>query len=83
VADTDNPYEYHYDETPAEIQPSRRGVDVFTLIAGIATLAVSGYVLSDGPSWLPTSDLRWVMAGGAVLIGVMMLAASFRGGRNC
>ncbi|WP_216210357.1 hypothetical protein [Amycolatopsis aidingensis] len=58
---------------------ARRGVDWFTLIAGIATLLVSGYVLSDGASWLPAADLRWVLAGGAVLIGVLMLVSSLRG----
>ncbi|NKQ58140.1 hypothetical protein HFP15_35305 [Amycolatopsis sp. K13G38] len=72
---------YGYDET-TELQPRRRGVDIFTLIVGIATLFVSAYVLSDGVSWLPSVDWRWVLAGGAVLIGVLMLGASLRGGRR-
>jgi divalent metal cation (Fe/Co/Zn/Cd) transporter len=82
VADTDNPYKYDYDEASAETKPSRQGVDVFTLIVGIATLLISGYVLSDGASWLPMFDFRWVLAGGAVLVGVLMLGSSFRGGRK-
>jgi hypothetical protein len=83
VADTDNTYSYDsYDQAPAETQPRRRGMDGFTLVAGIVTLLISGYVLSDGASWMPAFDLRWVLAGGAVLIGVLMLAASLRGGRK-
>lgn len=59
-----------------------RGADVITLFAGVATLLVSAYVLADGDTWLPDMDLRWVLAGGAVVVGVLMLAASMRGGRQ-
>ncbi|MET7995595.1 hypothetical protein ABZU76_32355 [Amycolatopsis sp. NPDC005232] len=62
----------------SNIPTRRRGVDVITLIVGLATLLVSGYVLSDGASWLPAFDFRWVVAGGAVFIGVLLLAASLR-----
>ncbi|MEV4600235.1 hypothetical protein AB0K15_22880 [Amycolatopsis sp. NPDC049253] len=62
----------------SNIPTRRRGVDVITLVVGLATLLVSGYVLSDGASWLPTFDFRWVVAGGAVFIGVLLLAASLR-----
>lgn len=61
---------------------SRRGVSVFTLLAGIATLFVSVYVLSDGADWFPRFDVRWMLAGGAVLIGLLMLGSSFRGDRR-
>ncbi|GAA3538682.1 hypothetical protein GCM10022222_22840 [Amycolatopsis ultiminotia] len=69
----ENPYSYDEPKAPAR----RRGVDPFTLIIGIATLLVSAYVLSDGASWLPSFDFRWIVAGGAVFIGVLMVAASF------
>ncbi|MGK3205218.1 hypothetical protein [Amycolatopsis sp. MEPSY49] len=70
-----NPYAY---DNPTETQPpAKRGVDVFTLIVGIATLLISAYVLSDGASWLPQFDFRWVIAGGAVLVGLLLLGASF------
>ncbi|WP_158881119.1 hypothetical protein [Amycolatopsis anabasis] len=75
-------YDYDRDDTATEPAARRRGVDVFTLIVGIATLLVSAYVLSDGASWLPSFDLRWVLAGGAVLVGVLMLGASMRPGRK-
>lgn len=64
------------------IERSKRPVDFVTLLSGIAALLVSAYVLSDGVTWLPEMDLRWVLAGGAVLIGTLMLAASMRGGRR-
>ena len=82
----ENPYSYDgnygYDDT-TEMRPRRRrGVDAFNLVIGVATLLVSAYVLSDGASWLPSFDLRWALAGGAVLIGVLMLGASVRNGRR-
>ncbi|GAA4540624.1 hypothetical protein [Amycolatopsis samaneae] len=78
----DNPYAY--DEGPAETtaKPASRGVDAFTLIIGIATLLVSGYVLSDGATWLPRFDFRWMIAGAAVFVGVLLLGASFRKRRH-
>ncbi len=81
-SNTSNPYDYDYDEPAAPEQGKRRGVDLFTLLAGVATLLISAYVLSDGDSWLPSFDLRWILAGGAVLVGVLMLGASMRGGRK-
>ncbi|SFW45318.1 hypothetical protein [Amycolatopsis australiensis] len=67
-----NPYAYDN-----ETQPAKRGTDVFTLIVGVATLLISVYVLSDGASWLPQFDFRWVIAGGAVFVGLLLLGASF------
>ncbi|MFE6615471.1 hypothetical protein [Amycolatopsis sp. NPDC057786] len=77
-------YDYdNYDSTQTQSsKPAKRGVDVFTLIIGIATLLVSGYVLSDGSTWLPQFDFRWVMAGGAIFVGVLLLAASLRKSRR-
>ncbi|MET9001123.1 hypothetical protein [Amycolatopsis sp. Hca4] len=74
-----NPYAY---DEPADSRPAKRGVDVFTLIMGVATLLVSAYVLSDGASWLPSFDFRWVIAGGAVFVGLLLLTASFGGKRR-
>jgi len=78
VADQ-NPYSY---DNATETQPAKHGVDIFTLIVGVATLLVSAYVLSDGASWLPQFDFRWVIAGGAVFVGLLLLGASFRGKRR-
>jgi len=57
----------------------RRGPDVLTLIAGIATLLVSAYVLTDGALWVPSIDPRWILAGGALVVGGFLLIASLRG----
>ncbi len=74
-----NPYAY---DNATETQPAKRGLDAFTLIFGVATLLVSAYVLSDGATWLPRFDFRWVIAGGAVFVGLLLLGASFGGKRR-
>lgn len=56
----------------------RRGPDLLTLFAGIATLLMAAYVLSDGETWLPSFDPRWLLAGGAVLVGLLLLGSSVR-----
>ncbi|ADJ42603.1 hypothetical protein AMES_0781 [Amycolatopsis mediterranei S699] len=73
---------YAYDETTGTEPAPRGGLNVFTLIVGVATLLVSAYVLSDGASWLPPFDFRWVIAGGAVFVGLLLLGASFGGKRR-
>lgn len=83
MADFESDAYYGTDEEAAEPRRPGMGVaDVITLLAGLATLLVSAYVLTDGALWLPPFDLRWVLAGGAVLVGALMLAASLRGSRK-
>jgi protein-S-isoprenylcysteine O-methyltransferase Ste14 len=60
----------------------RGGPDPVALIAGLATLGVAAYLVSDGSRWLPPIDPRWVIAGGALLVGVLLLALSLRSGRR-
>jgi hypothetical protein len=67
-------------DTDREVE--RRGPDLFTLLAGIATLLVSAYVLTDGALWVPSLDPRWLLAGGALVVGLFMLIASVRGKRR-
>lgn len=55
-------------------------IDWFTLVAGLGSLLIAGYVLGDGPSWWPAVDLRWLIAGGAVLVGAILLGSSLRRG---
>ncbi|MCP2260161.1 hypothetical protein LX15_003874 [Streptoalloteichus tenebrarius] len=59
-------------------RPRRRGLDVLTFLAGLIALGVAGYNLTDGALWVPDWDLRWVLAGGAVAVGVLILVASLR-----
>ncbi|EHY90165.1 hypothetical protein ACWGRK_00385 [Saccharomonospora azurea] len=61
-----------------ERKGASRTTDLVTLLAGIATLLVSAYVLSDANTWFPHVDLRWALGGGAALVGVLMLVASMR-----
>jgi fatty acid desaturase len=56
----------------------RRGVDVFTLLVGLVALVASSYAITDGRIWLPGLDFRWVIAGGALVVGLLLLAASLR-----
>jgi len=70
------------ERSESEKAEPRRRLDVFTLLAGLATLFVSSYVLTDGTIWLPTTDPRWLLTGGALLVGVLLLTSSLRGGRR-
>ena len=56
--------------------------DLFTMLCGLATMAAAGFILSDGQMWLPTLDLRWIVAGGAVFLGLLFLAMSTRRKRD-
>jgi hypothetical protein len=66
-------------EFDTERETEKHGPDVLALLVGLATLGVSGYVLSDGQNWMPDVDARWLVAGGALLVGVILLMSSLRG----
>jgi hypothetical protein len=53
--------------------------DLLTGLAGIGTLLVAAYVLSDGAFHIPNPT--WLLAGGALLVGILLLASSLRGKR--
>lgn len=80
MTDDNDPTEGTGSTTPDT--PHRAHPDLFTLIAGIGALLVSAYLVTDGASWLPAIDPRWLLAGSALLVGVLMLAASLRRGRD-
>jgi hypothetical protein len=58
-------------------------VDVFTLLVGILALgmAVSAFVGQVVFLW-PGFDPRWLLAGGAALLGVLLLSNSLRRSRR-
>ncbi|MET0236856.1 MAG: hypothetical protein ABW224_19565 [Kibdelosporangium sp.] len=56
----------------------RKRPDLLTLLAGIGALVMAAYVLTDGKTWLPPFDPRWLVAGGAVLVGLLLLGNSVR-----
>ena len=64
------------DLTPdsASATPSRRRrTDVPLLLTGLLTVSVAAYVFVDG-----TWNVQWLLALGAVAIGVAMLVSSLR-----
>jgi hypothetical protein len=63
-------------------RPRRRFPDPLNLIVGLFTIGVASYALSDGGWGLPAMDPRWVVAGGALLVGLLLLGASLRPGRR-
>jgi hypothetical protein len=69
-------------EHDTEREVERRRPDLITLLVGVATLVVSAYVLTDGALWVPSIDPRWLLAGGALVVGLFLLVASVRGNRK-
>jgi hypothetical protein len=65
------------------VRSRRRGVEVFTLLVGVLALAmsVSAFVGQVVFSW-PGFDPRWMLAGGAALLGVLLLTNGLRRNRR-
>ncbi len=70
------------EETTTMTTERRRFPDPFAMIVGLVTLVVSAYVLSDGAFDLPAIDPRWLIGGGALFVGLMLLGASLRPNRR-
>ncbi len=68
--------------TDQPTEPRRRWPDLITLLSGLVTLFVASYVLTDGQMWVPMVDPRWIRTGGALLVGLLLLGSSLRGGRR-
>ena len=56
----------------------RRVPDPLALLAGLAALAVALTALVGSTSWFPPLDGRWILAVGAMAVGVALLAGSLR-----
>jgi hypothetical protein len=65
-------------ENTTDKTTERKRPDLLTLFAGLAALVMAAYVLTDGKTWLPSFDPRWLLAGGAVLVGLLLLGTSVR-----
>jgi hypothetical protein len=59
----------------AKWSPQRPGLDPLVLIAAPITLLAAAYILTDGTFWAGSST-RWVLAGGAILVGLLLLGNS-------
>ena len=57
----------------------RRGPDPLTLVVGLATLAMAVFAFVGEVPDLSGFDPRWLLAGGAALVGLMLLVGSLRG----
>ena len=63
----------------------RRGPDPLALIVGLATLAMAVFAFVGELPDLSGFDPRWLLAGGAVAVGLVLLVGSLRnrsGGRR-
>jgi fatty acid desaturase len=64
-------------QTTGTGQPAPRRVpDPLALVAGLAALAVAVTALVGSTSWFPPLDGRWILAGGAMAVGVALLVGS-------
>jgi hypothetical protein len=66
------------EQVATDDEPRRRWPDPLNLIAGLITLGVAVYALTDGRVALHGVDPKWIVAAGALLIGVLLLGASLR-----
>jgi hypothetical protein len=57
----------------------RRGPDPLALVVGLATLAMAVFAFVGELPDLSGVDPRWVLAGGAALVGLALLVSSLRG----
>ena len=60
----------------------RRGPDLLTLLVGVLTLGMAVSAFAGQVPDLSGFDPRWLLAGGAALIGLLLLVGSLRGRRN-
>jgi hypothetical protein len=57
----------------------RRGPDPLALLVGLATLAMAVFAFVGELPDLSGVDPRWLLAGGAALVGLVLLVGSLRG----
>jgi hypothetical protein len=59
-------------------RPRRRGPDPLALLVGIATLVMAVFAFV-GEVPVVDVDPRWLLAGGAAVVGLVLLVSSLRG----
>ena len=60
----------------------RRGPDPLALVVGLATLAMAVFAFVGELPDLSGVDPRWLLAGGAAAVGLILLVGSLRGRRR-
>lgn len=65
-----------------EVVSRRRMPDLLTLLCGIVALAVATTAIIGSTAWLPPVDARWLLAGGAMVFGLLLLVGSLRPGKR-
>ncbi|SHL39957.1 hypothetical protein SAMN05443637_1277 [Pseudonocardia thermophila] len=71
-------------DTTTTTEPTRRwrGPDPVSLLVGLLTLGMAVAALIGELPDLSGFDPRWLLAGGAAVIGLMLLIGSLRGRRR-
>ena len=59
--------------------PRRRGPDPLALVVGLATLAMAVFAFVGELPDLGFVDPRWLFAGGAATVGLLLLVGNLRG----
>jgi len=65
--------------TDEPARPRRRGPDPLTLIVGLATLVMAVFAFVGELPDLSGFDPRWLLAGGAAVVGLVLLVGNLRG----
>ena len=69
--------------TPDTTPPTRRrGPDPLALLVGLATLVMAVFAFVGELPDLSFVDPRWLLAGGAAVVGLVLLVGSLRGRRG-
>ena len=74
--------EYGTDEAPTTNVARRRGPDPVALVVGLLSIAMAVFAFVGQVPDLSGLDPRWLLAGGAAVVGLMLLVGSLRGRRN-
>ncbi len=70
-------------EPTDDLQPrSRQAPDVVALVVGLASLVTATFAIVGYVPPLPSFDPRWLLAGGAATIGLLLLVTSLRPRRD-
>jgi hypothetical protein len=74
--------EYGTDEAQTTNVARRRGPDPVALVVGLLSIAMAVFAFVGQVPDLSGLDPRWLLAGGAAAVGLMLLVGSLRGRRN-